>query len=78
MWYRFLKSEENEDEAVYEYSYEKHEPTGILVFNKDDEEIWFLKLADGDDGTQIYRFGGAFKREMKEKNFPDKVVLAFG
>ena len=78
MWYRFLKSEENNDEVVYDYSYEKDEPTGILVFNKDDEEIWFLKLADGDDGTQINRFGGALRREIKAKNFPEKLFLAFG
>lgn len=58
LWYRFLKSEENDDEGGYEYGYEKHKPNGIRVFNKHDEEIWFLKLPGGDDGTQLNWFVG--------------------
>jgi hypothetical protein len=78
MWYRFIKKSETNTEALYDYSYESKETSGTLSFSKETEEITFKKLANGDDGTQVNRFGGAFRRRVKDEGFPEMMVLAFG
>lgn len=78
MWYKFIKDNEDAVKVSYAYSYESKELSGILCFDKVTEEITFPKLAIGDDGTQVNRFGGAFRRKVLEEKYPEQIFLAFG